>query len=65
MSSMFNINDFRGEEKKEGKKNEAKKTKFNFKLHKDNTLKSLKEVNSFLSDFNRVINYITLYKILK
>ena len=39
--------------------------KFNFKCCKDNTLKSLHEVEYFLNNFNRFIKYIKLYKILK
>lgn len=56
---MFDINEYREEKK------EVKKQKFDFKLRKDNTLHSLREVNKFLSDFNKMIDYITLYKILK
>ena len=41
------------------------KKKFNFKCCKDNTLKSLHEVEYFLNNFNRFIKYIKLYKILK
>ena len=47
------------------KKEEPKKKKFNFGLHKDNTIKSLKEVNKFLNNFHQVVDYVTLYKILK
>ncbi len=41
------------------------KKKFNFKCCKDNTLKSLHDVEYFLNHFNRFIKYIKLYKILK
>ena len=41
------------------------KRKFNFKCCKDNTLKSLHEVEYFLNNFNRFIKYVKLYKILK
>ena len=41
------------------------KKKFNFKCCKDNTLKSLHEVEYFLNNFNCFIKYIKLYKILK
>lgn len=42
-----------------------KKKKFKFKHYKDNTLKSLKEVEDFLGDFRRFIKYVKLYKILR
>ncbi len=42
-----------------------KKNKFTFSEKKENTLKSLSEVEFFLRDFNRFKNYIKLYKILK
>lgn len=61
MNSMFNINDFRGDEKKK----EEKKKKFDFKLRKDKTFTSLKEVNKFLCNFHQLADYVTLYKILK
>ena len=41
------------------------KKKFNFKCCKDNTIKSLNEVEYFLNNFHRFIKYIKLYKILK
>lgn len=41
------------------------KEKFNFKCCKDNTIKSLHEVEYFLNHFNKFIKYIKLYKILK
>lgn len=53
----YKINDFeldRGEKKKN-----------NFLIKKDNTLKSLKEVEFFLSNWRRVAKGIKLYKILK
>lgn len=42
---------------------EKKKNKFLIK--KDNTLKSLKEVEYFLGNWKRVVKGIKLYKILK
>ena len=42
---------------------EKKKNKFLIK--KDNTLKSLKEVEFFLGNWKRVVKGIKLYKILK
>lgn len=38
---------------------------FNLKCCKDNTIKSLHEVEYFLNNFHRFIRYIKLYKILK
>ena len=61
MNTIFNIDNLRGSEKNEPQK----KNKFNFGVHKDNTLKSLREVNNFLTNFNQFADYITLYKILK
>ncbi len=42
-----------------------KKKKFKFNHYKDNTLKSLREVEFFLGDFRRFIKYVKLYKILR
>ena len=41
------------------------KNKVDFKKLKNNTIKSLNEVEMFLNDFNRFKNYIKLYNILK
>lgn len=48
--------------KKESKKI---KKKFDFLLYKNNTIKSLNEVEHFLRNFKNLSNYIKLYKILK
>jgi len=53
----YNINDL------EIDRGEKKKNKFLIK--KDNTLKSLKEVEFFLCNWKRVVRGIKLYKILK
>lgn len=60
-SSYNNINEImnRGENKKPPKK------KFDFKLYKKNTVKSLNDIEYFLNDFNRFFKYIKLYKIIK
>lgn len=52
---------------KRGEKNfpQHKKNKLNFKACKKNTLNSLNEVEHFLRNFNGIIKYIKLYKILK
>ena len=41
------------------------KKKNNFIIKKDNTLKSLKEVEFFVCNWKRVVKGIKLYKILK
>ena len=46
-------------------KKEKKPSKFKLKLCKDNTIKSLYEVEHFLNNFNNIFKYIKLYKILK
>lgn len=51
--------------KKRGVKCPPPRKKFSIKYCKDNTIKSLQEVECFLNDFNKFIKYIKLYKILK
>lgn len=41
------------------------KKKFDFLLYKNNTIKSLNEVECFLRNIKNLSNYIKLYKILK
>ena len=79
MSNIFrsnnaNIHDFihnrDGEHKKEKKDKKNKKKinphkKLTFKKRKENTLCSLKEVEHFLRNGHKILNYINLYKILK
>ena len=48
-----------------GGNNPPPKKKFNFKHYKNNTIKSLHDVEYFLNNFNKFIRYIKLYKILK
>lgn len=48
-----------------GGHNPPPKKKFNFKHYKNNTLKSLKDVEYFLNNFNKFVKYIKLYKILR
>ena len=56
----------RGEERQDiPSKKEKKKIKFDLKKKKDNTLRSLYEVEHFLSDFKRFHRYIKLYFLLK
>lgn len=42
-----------------------KKSKFNFKEKKNNTINSLNEVEAFLNDFKHFKRYVHLYKFFK
>lgn len=46
-------------------KNTKKNKKFNFCEKKENTIKSLNNVEFFLRDFHRFKNYIKLFKFMK
>lgn len=48
-----------------GNKNVPHKNNFNFKCCKDNTIKSLHDVEHFLNNFQHYFKYFKLYKILK
>jgi len=41
------------------------KKNFNFKTHKENTVKSLNDVEFFLNNFKKFHNYLKIYKLLK
>ena len=43
----------------------SKKRKFDFKQKKNNTLKSLNDVEYFLSNIKKIKNCIDIYKIFK
>ena len=58
-------NIFENQKNIKSQKNSEKKKKINFSQKKDNTLKSLSEVELFLRDFKKFKNYIKIYKILK
>lgn len=58
-------NNLENEKRGEKKPSPPKKKKLNFKTCKDNTIKSLNEVEHFLRDFKHFSKYIKLYKILK
>lgn len=60
MVKRYSIDDF---ELNRGDKKKKKKSKFMIK--RDNTLKSLKEVEFFLTNWKKAINGVRLYKILK
>lgn len=55
MDNLFLSNNQRGDEKKKGK----------FTQHKDQTIKSLQEVENFLNQTKKALNHFKLYKILK
>ena len=55
---IYNRNDNRGDKKPPPKK-------FDFKCCKDNTIKSLNDVEFFLNNLNRFSRYMHLYKFFK
>lgn len=55
VDNLFLSNNQRGEKKKVNK----------FKKHKDQTIKSLQEVENFLNQTQKAIRHFKLYKILK
>lgn len=57
MVQKYNVKDL---ELKRGENNKS-----NFIIKKDNTIKSLKEIEYFLSNWKRIVKGIKLYKILK
>ncbi len=59
MVEKYNIKDL------DGFRGENKKKKGKFKIYKDNTLKSLNEVEYFLGNWKRAWKGIKLFKILK
>jgi len=58
MNQIYSINDSRGDK-------EPPKKKFDFKGKKINTLKSLHEIEHFLCNIDKILDYIKLYNILK
>jgi len=70
-SNLHNLIQNRAEEKNEEKKEYKQKKKISspkklsFKKRKENTFCSLKEVEYFLRNGHKILNYINLYKILK
>ena len=46
-------------------KDKKNKKKFNFNQKKENTIKSLTEVESFLRNFQKLNKYLNFYKIIK
>ena len=65
MNNLIFSNNYNRELPPPPKTDNKKKNKFDFKKIKNNTCKSLNEVECFLNDFHRFKNYIKLYKILK
>lgn len=53
---MNNLTEYRGDDKKK---------KFDFKKHKDNTLRSLNEVERFLNCATKAKNYACLFRLFK
>ena len=56
MNNLYQISEYRRKEEKK---------KFDFKTKKDNTIRSLKEVEYLLNNFNKFSNCFKLHKILK
>lgn len=52
-------------ENRSGNNKKEKKKKFDFNKKKENTIKSLNEVETFLRNFKNISKYIKLYKIIK
>ncbi len=61
---ISNNNNSRGDSCK-NKHSDKKKIKFDFKKKKDNTIRSLNEVENFLCDLKGLFKYIKLYYLLK
>lgn len=59
-----NFNNYLKESCTENSK-KGKKKKFDFNKKKENTIKSLNEVECFLRNFKNMSKYIKLYKIIK
>ena len=55
----FNENENRSEKKLNKKKH------FDFNSYKKNTINSINDVEYFLNNFNKVIKYLKVYKIIK
>lgn len=62
--NLFINNEFNNNENRGDKKPPQKKPS-NFKLYKNNTIKSLKDVDQFLNNFQYYSKYFKLFKILK
>lgn len=63
--SLEKIKDKQYEKRGKNCPSKSKKKKLNFKTCKKNTINSLNEVEHFLRNFNGIVKYIKLYKILK
>lgn len=60
-----NIYENINEKNNRGGKNPPQKKHFDFKCYKDNTIKSLYDVEHFLNNFQHYFKYFKLYKLLK
>ena len=58
-------NENRGGKNPPQKHKPNKKKKTDFKTLKNNTIKSLNDVEYFLNNFNHFVKYVKLYKLLK
>jgi len=66
MPNLYRSNIIEENENRGGQKPPPKKKKKNdFKTLKNNTIKSLNDVEYFLNNFEHFIKYIKLYKLLK
>ena len=59
------MNQYPKKQSEERTKDKNKKFNFDFKTKKENTLRSLQEVECFLNDFKRIAKHIKLYRLLK
>ena len=62
---MNKLPDTNNENNNRGRQNPPPKKHFDFKCYKDNTIKSLYDVEHFLNNFKHNIKYFKLYKLLK
>ena len=65
MPNIYKANFFEDENRGEKKNPPPKKKKPNFKNMKNNTVKSLNDVEYFLNNFGNFVKYVKLYKLLK
>lgn len=63
MNRLF-LNSNSNEDENRGENNSKNKKKFDFGLYKKNTIKSLNDVEYFLNNFNKVIRYLKVYKLI-
>ena len=64
MNRLF-LNSNPNEDENRGENKSKNKKKFDFSLYKKNTLNSLNDVEYFLNNFNKVVRYLKVYKLIK